>query len=97
MKHSHPVHHSLCPRPVAALASLFCVEPESELRREELIELARISLGKYDLEPEELDEAAPLLARALHMRIEQNGGHPLDVSHTLELERQVLEWCGKLT
>lgn len=64
------------------------------MHREDLIELARAELGKYDLTPDQLEEAAPILAKSLHMRIEQNGGKPLDDSLTAEIERQVLEWCG---
>src|ERR1041385_2506355 len=87
-----PGHKSrLC---LAALANLWRAEPESSLRREDLIELARAELGKYDLTPDELDDAAPMLAKSLHMRIEQNGGRPLDDSLKQEIERQVLEWCG---
>ena len=81
---------------LAALAKLWRTEPESSLHREDLIELARAELGKYDLTPEQLDEAAPMLAKALHMRLEQNGGQPLDDSLRTDIERQVLEWCGCL-
>lgn len=79
---------------LAALAKYYLTPPESAFHREDLIEHARIALGKYDLTPEELDEAAPLLARALHMRIEQNGGRDLDDEHKQVIEHQVLEWCG---
>jgi hypothetical protein len=89
---AQPSHKSrLC---LAALAKLWRAEPESSLQREDLIEIARAELGKYDLTPDELDEAAPMLAKSLHMRIEQNGAAPLDEPLKQEIERQVLEWCG---
>jgi hypothetical protein len=79
---------------LATLAKLWRTEPESSLHREDLIEIARAELGKYDLTPDELDEAAPMLAKSLHMRLEQNGGQPLDETLKFDIERQVLDWCG---
>jgi hypothetical protein len=79
---------------VTDLAVLYCAWPESALQREDLLEAARVQLSKYDLESEDLDRIAPVLARTLHMLIEQNGGRPLADGRELEIERQVLEWCG---
>src|ERR1017187_806457 len=79
---------------VTDLAQLYCAWPESALHREDMFEAARVQLSKYDLEPEELNRIAPVLARTLHMLVEQNGAKPLAEGRELEIEKQVLEWCG---
>jgi len=79
---------------VTALAQFYCGEPESALHREDLLESARLDLSKYDLESDDLDRTIPVLARTLHMLMEQNGGKPLADERKLEIERQVLAWCG---
>jgi hypothetical protein len=76
------------------LAQLYCSAPESALHREDLLESARIQLSKYDLDEDELDRIVPVLARTLHMLIEQNGGKHLASKREIEIERQVLDWCG---
>jgi len=76
------------------LAQLYTAWPESALHREDLLESARVQLCKYGLESDELDRVAPVLARTLHMLIEQNEGKPLADGRKLEIERQALEWCG---
>ena len=79
---------------VMALASLYNSEPRPAVKREELLEHARVLLAKYDLEAHELNEAAPILAQTLCMLIEQNGGRDLDEQLKRKVERNVLEWCG---
>ena len=79
---------------IAALAGYYWSPPESNLLREDLLERSRLALAKYDLEQEQLEETAPLLASALHMLIEQNGGKPLPAEYAREVEHQVLHWCG---
>jgi hypothetical protein len=87
-------HNDLGEPTATDLAQLYCSWPESTLRREDLLESARVQLSKYDLEEYELDRIVPVLARTLHMLVEQNGGKPLADERKLEIERQVLEWCG---
>ena len=79
---------------IQALTARFCTEPESTITKEDLVENARTSLERYSLEREQLDKAAPMLARALHMRIEQNGGKDLNAALKREIEKHVLIWCG---
>lgn len=79
---------------LAALAHLYWSPPGSDLVREDLIERARAALLKYRLEPEQLDDVAPLLASAMHMLIEQNGGRPLPEDYAREIEHHVLKWHG---
>ena len=79
---------------IAALAEFYCGEPESLIAKEELLEQARRALIKYDLEKNDLEIAAPILARTLHMLIEQNGGKSLTPERMAEIERHILDWCG---
>ena len=59
----------------------------------ESIAEARRRMGKYDLEPAELGEAAPLLAKCIVMLEEENGGIRLGPDRLRDLELGVLAWC----
>ena len=93
-----PISASVTPllqRPdFAALAHLYWSPPNNHVVREELLERARLALGKYDLEQDELDEATPVLAAALHMLMEQNGGKELPREYQRDVERRVMDWVG---
>lgn len=78
---------------IAALACYYWAPPSSVMERDYLLERARLALVRYDLDAEEMEEAVPMLAAALHMLIEQNGGTPLPTDYEREIECHVIGWC----
>src|SRR4051812_24137110 len=81
---------------LVALGRLYNSAPMSRIRREELLEEARLALMKYDLVEVELENAAQELAHTMHMLVEQQGGIPLGPEDQKKLERRVLDWCGAI-
>jgi hypothetical protein len=79
---------------VAALAQLYNSPPASHIARAELQEQARLALMKYELAEDELAIASDSLARSMHLLLEQHGLKKLEPKHMVELERDVLNWCG---
>jgi hypothetical protein len=78
---------------IAALAEYYCGQPESLIAKEELLEHARRALAKYELDENDLEIATPVLARTLHMLVEQNGGKSLSPERMMQIERHILDWC----
>jgi hypothetical protein len=79
---------------VAALAKLYNAPPASRFDREELLQQARTALMKYELAEDELAIAADSLAHSIHMLLDQHGLKKLEPKQMLELEQDVLSWCG---
>ncbi len=79
---------------VAALAALYNSPTNSPVAHEYLLEEARQAMSKYELPQADLEIGADLLARAMHMLVEQRGLKKLPPERMAELERDVLDYCG---
>jgi hypothetical protein len=79
---------------VAALAELYNAPPASHFDREELLQQARTALMKYELAEDELAIATNSLAHCMHMLLDQHGLKRMEPKQMLELEQDVLNWCG---
>ncbi len=79
---------------VAALAALYNSPTNSPVAHEYLLEEARRAMSKYELPQADLEITSDLLARAMHMLIEQRGLEKLPPESMAELEQDVLDYSG---
>jgi len=92
LTHTHRAKSSSPKVDVMALAQVYNSPATSRMNKEELLEEARRALMKYELAEDEQEIAAAELARTMHMLVEQHG--PLEADQKIQLEQQVIEWCG---
>jgi hypothetical protein len=79
---------------IASLAQIYNSPKSSPITHEDLLDVARTALLKYELAEHEFEIAADSLARSMHMLLEQHGVKKLTPKHMAALEKEVIEWCG---
>ena len=79
---------------IVSLAQIYNSPMPSPIAHEDLLDVARTALLKYELAEYEFEIAADSLARSMHMLLEQQGVKKLTPKHMAALEKEVIEWCG---